>query len=760
MKWATVQTTSPEHSEGIKPEYFEPEAKSLGGGLGMRRFAKGLIFKQSHQLQIRMFFLGLCIIYAISFLPGPLGRITDVAAATAQTQTVPLVAGWNWVSFQVVPANVSLTSFFSSIVNQVQAVKTINQSASRATGSWVGNLTGMSGIAQGMMYKIQVSSACTLSIQGTPVSGSTSIPLVQGVNWVAYLPANPLSPATALQSILPSVQQVKSQTQSAVPNGNGGLKGDLSQMTAGQGYIILTDASGALVYPTPVTPDVTITIDPATTHTISPWIYGGNWVESWQNAPRNMTLGRMGGNRWTAYNWENNYSNAGSDWYYSNDNYLSNSTTPAEAVRAGIAEDQSQGRGSMMTIQLQGYVSADGSGNVDMGLSLATRLATRFKPVVFKKGSAFTLTPSPSDGSVYMDEFLWALNQKVPGNIFSAGATLPTFVELDNEPELWPSTHEEIQGTTAITSTNYIARTINLSKALKDQFPDLQLFGPVHYGFNGIYNWQNESGAGFSGSYWFTDKYLQQMKTASDSYGRRLLDAYDIHWYSEAQGDGTRITNLTGSSLTADQIQAVVQSPRSLWDTTYTENSWITQYVTGGPIYLLKRIQDKIDVDYPGTKMVMTEYLNGGDNHIAGAIAQADNLGVFGSMGVYAATLWPMSDNAPFIFAGFKMYRDFDGNLGSFGDISLKTTSSDTSKVAAYVSRDSQVSGRSVIVAINRSTASQNVAFNGMSLSGTARMYRISGAQTTPVSVGQEAVSGTSWAVALPALSVTTMEIR
>jgi hypothetical protein len=36
-----------------------------------------------------------------------------------------------------------------------------------------------------------------------------------------------------------------------------------------------------------------------------------------------------------------------------------------------------------------------------------------------------------------------------------------------------------------------------------------------------------------------------------------------------------------------------------------------------------------------------TEYNNGGGEHIAG-IAQADNLGIFGAQGVFAAALWPL----------------------------------------------------------------------------------------------------------------------
>ena len=60
---------------------------------------------------------------------------------------------------------------------------------------------------------------------------------------------------------------------------------------------------------------------------ISPFIYGVN-----QDLPgQTVTARRLGGNRLTGYNWENNASNAGSDWFHSSDNYLLNSTgVPAE----------------------------------------------------------------------------------------------------------------------------------------------------------------------------------------------------------------------------------------------------------------------------------------------------------------------------------------------------------------------------------------------------------------------------------------------
>jgi hypothetical protein len=508
-------------------------------------------------------------------------------------------------------------------------------------------------------------------------------------------------------------------------------------------------------------PDVTISIDPSNTRPISPWIYGLNFYGGVTGAPPHLTLDRAGGNRWTAYNWETNASNAGSDFFYQNDNFLSSSTTPAEAVRSFVAADQGRNMASVMTVQLQGLVSADESGPVS---TANPPDMTRFKTVVDKKGAAFTTSPNTTDANVYMDEFLWTMDQKLPG-IFDATPALPTFVSLDNEPELWNSTHLEVQSSTPVSSDSYIAKTITLTKALKDQFPNVVIFGPVHYGFEGIYNWQGELSATPNGANWFPDKYLPALKTASDAYGKPLIDVYDFHWYSEATDGSTRVVNLTSSSLTGAQVQAIVQSPRSLWDPTFSENSWITNDVLGEPIQLLNRLQTKIDAEFPGTKISITEYENGGDNHIAGTIAQADNLGIFGAHGVFAATLWPLG-NCPYILAGFRMFRGFDGANANFGDTSLDTTSSNIQKVMVYASLDSSAPGRVIFVAINRSTSPQVTAITGQLLSGTASIYQITASSAQgqspvhPVLAGQMPASGASLTVTLPALSVSTIEIK
>jgi fibronectin type 3 domain-containing protein len=529
--------------------------------------------------------------------------------------------------------------------------------------------------------------------------------------------------------------------------------------------------------------NVTITVDPTKTHAISPYIYGTNFYSGTTNAPTLLTFDRDGGNRWTAYNWINNGSNAGSDYFYENDNYLCNNacTTalPAEAVRMFIADDQQAGLASLITVQMQGYVSKDAQ---TVQVSQPFPNLTYFRPVVDKKSTAsaqpFTLTPpaASTDNNVYMDEFAWALDQKFSGkNIFGTNPTHPTFVSLDNEPELWNSTHAEIQGTTMVTSDAYIAKTITLTKALKDQFPNMEIFGPVHYGFQGLYNWQGELAATPTGTNWFPDKYLQAIKTASTSYGKPLVDVYDFHWYPEeydATSSHTRILNLTGTTLSDAQVQLIVQSPRVLWDSTFNDaangnsNPWIYQELGNSPIKLLPRLQAKIDVENPGMKISITEYEGGGWNHIAGTIAEADYLGIFGIQNVFAASFWPPGGTYDYATAGFRAYRGFDGASAVFGDTSLQTTSSNVANVMVYASSDSTTAGHYIFVAINRSTSSQVTAINGVTLSGTAYLYQMTAASAQgqnpvhPVSIGTMVAIGNSLKVTLPALSVTTIEVK
>ena len=128
------------------------------------------------------------------------------------------------------------------------------------------------------------------------------------------------------------------------------------------------------------------------------------------------------------------------------------------------------------------------------------------------------------------------------------------------------------------------------------------------------------------------------------------MHVLDVHWYPEARGT-KRITEKDTSPKT---VAARLQAPRSLWDPTYTEKSWITG-TWGKPIRLIPWLLERIAERYPGTKLAMTEYNFGAGDHISGGLAQADVLGIFGREGLYLGNYWgdgPGNGNAADVHQG------------------------------------------------------------------------------------------------------------
>ncbi len=157
---------------------------------------------------------------------------------------------------------------------------------------------------------------------------------------------------------------------------------------------------------------VTFTIDSSKTRPISPYIYGTNSGDFTKEA-KGLTLARLGGNRLTAYNWENNYSNAGSDWQYSSDNYMSKSTTPGVAMTQATHNALDHGASMIVTVPIAGWVAADENGSCPPKPT-AAQIAARFFPILPKKGSAFAYPPNLTDGKVFADEFVALMESQFP----------------------------------------------------------------------------------------------------------------------------------------------------------------------------------------------------------------------------------------------------------------------------------------------------------------------------------------------------------
>ncbi len=432
-----------------------------------------------------------------------------------------------------------------------------------------------------------------------------------------------------------------------------------------------------------------IVIDASRQTPISPYIYGANSPD-WDHMNVPFTLARQGGNRMTAYNWETNASNAGNDWHNQNDNYLGESNEPGWTVRHFLEPAQAHGAAAIVTVPTAGYVSADKKGDGDVG-NTPNYLATRFIKSYPHKPGKLAYPPDTTDKAVYQDEFVaWVEKTK--------SSRTPVWFMLDNEPDLWASTHSRIW-TRKPGYADIIANNIAYATAIKGVAPSAMVFGPANYGWQGFRTFQDAPDANGRD---FLNVYLAAMKEAERAAGRRLLDVLDVHWYPEARGNNVRITENNESPGVAE---ARIQAPRSLWDPNYVEQSWIEQTIDHKAIRLIPRIQGQIAENYPGTKLSISEYNYGGNTSISGAIAQADVLGIFGRYGLFAACNWGIGPKDTGELAGYRAFLDFDGQGSKFGDLGLQVQGENPAQDSVYAAIDSHHPSRVTVVAINKTNS-------------------------------------------------------
>ena len=451
---------------------------------------------------------------------------------------------------------------------------------------------------------------------------------------------------------------------------------------------------------------VAVSLNPTGTLTpISPFIYGANEAgivngvpSATLDAANGVTARRLGGNRLTGYNWTNNFSNAGTDYLNESDNYLPSNLgvaadqwlTPASVITTFHDRNLAIGSRSLVTLQMAGYVSADGSGVVTAG---QVAPSSRWQPISYQ---AVTAPP----GAVCMDEFVAYMVQHYGAAGSAQG--IQAF-QLDNEPALWPDTHPLLHPA-ALTYGELFTRSVAAAQIVKRLDPTAEVSGPVSFGFSELYNLQNAADAGSYAQYGtFVGAYLATMQQASAQFGARLLDTFDFHWYPE--------TNAGGLAFGSDPsvLDARLQAPRSLWDASYVEPSWIGQYYgpdSGLPLRLplLPVLQSLIDQYFPGTGIAITEYNYGDTSYGPTGLAIADLLGVLGAHGVHAAHHWGLI--ADYVAAAFQLYRNYDGAGGSFGAWRVPAQNADASQLSAWAAADTQTGGTLHLVLVNKTAQS------------------------------------------------------
>ena len=475
-----------------------------------------------------------------------------------------------------------------------------------------------------------------------------------------------------------------------------------------------------------VVPTGTVTVDIDATAdrvAVSPWIYGMNTLRD--PALDRQGLVRMGGNRFTAWNWENNASNAGNDLNFQSDGYLGGGDVPGGAVAQTLGTALPAGLAAVVTVPMVDDVAADKAGG-SVFASGEDYLAKRFKANRATNPAGPQVNPNRSDGFVYQDDFVaWAKATTAA----KAGSGVLGF-SLDNEPDLWSSTHREVHPT-PVTYAELLDRTLRFSRMIKAAWPTAPVFGFASYGWNGFMTLQNAPDrAGRA----FLPFFLDGVRAAEDADGIRLVDFLDLHWYPEARGPNAAgvDTRIVAFSAAANDdspgvVAARLGAPRSLWDPSYVEKSWISTSLNGEPIALIPRLEAILDAHAPGMKLAFMEWNYGGGGHISGALATADVLGIFGRTGVGAAAFWPIGGES-YSFAAFRAYRNYDGAGSAFGDTQVRAVSSRATDVSAYASVDASDPGRLVLVLVNKADEdlAASIRIVGAGPWALARSYRVS----------------------------------
>ena len=112
--------------------------------------------------------------------------------------------GWNWISYNLSLPDPSINTALSSLTSPEGA--TIKGQAAfsqyfEAGGIWAGSLSELSHLT---MYQYQSAAFDSLKILGNPIDlASTNINLVEGWNWIGYLPQQAMPVNEALASLSP-----------------------------------------------------------------------------------------------------------------------------------------------------------------------------------------------------------------------------------------------------------------------------------------------------------------------------------------------------------------------------------------------------------------------------------------------------------------------------------------------------------------------------------------------------------------------------
>jgi Glycoside hydrolase family 44/Bacterial Ig-like domain (group 3) len=499
----------------------------------------------------------------------------------------------------------------------------------------------------------------------------------------------------------------------------------------------------------PQTPPTLIVDAAGNQHAINPDIYGiANYgLDATYAKEIQVPNIRWGGDGTTRYNWQVDSSNAGFDWYFMSGNGQSTPTPSASADLMIQTYKAASNAKTLLTVPIIPWVNNSAVWNCSFPVSVyGAQQSTN--PYVHPNGGDCGNSIA-AGGTQLLDKNIYtnhidntvALQQgwiehlvSVFGSAANGGVT---YYQLDNEPGGWSNTHRDVEPVQPDYDT-IVSLGQQYAAMIKQVDPSAKVFGPVDFTLGGWIGTPSLQNNLYAGQY-----YLQRMAAYDQANNQRILDYFDEHYYGGGSTDA-----------------AELESTRALWDPTFNSGSWVEQYYFDGPIELLPRFQSWIQNYYPGTKLSISEYsFASGTNPLVDMLTETDVLGIYGRQSLDFANMWNVPKPSDPVAYAFRIYRNYDGAGGQFGDTSVSSSSTDQSQLSVYGALRS-ADGALTVVAINKTTSpiQTTLTLANFKANSRAPVFTYSNANLTQIVAGAPvAVASNQVNYTFPAYSVSVL---
>lgn len=444
---------------------------------------------------------------------------------------------------------------------------------------------------------------------------------------------------------------------------------------------------------------------------INPLIYGVNWASTRQLEELNSPLNRQGGNATSRYNWRENASNRARDWYFQSTAFPD--PTPGEATDTFVRTTRATAAQAMVTIPTLGWAAKLGPARTKLASFSIKKYGAQTENDArwfadagngIRPEGAFITGNDPNDANMPVDA---SFQRGWVEHLVSTWGRAKTgglrYYILDNEPSIWHSTHRDVHPQGA-KMQEVRDRIVAHATMVKDVDPNALIVAPEEWGWTGYFRsgfdmqWGERHGwrdtppdRAANGNQPYLPWLLDQLRAAHERGGRRLLDVFSVHFYPQG-GESSDDASVAKQLLRN-------RSTRSLWDPAYRDESWIDDTVR-----LIPRLREWVAAHYPGTAIGITEYDWGAEQHISGAIAQADVLGIFGREGLDLATRWEAPALGSPVHNAMRLYRNYDGAMSTFGETSVAAAAPEPDRLAAFAA-ERRADGALTVIVINKQLA-------------------------------------------------------